>query len=126
MDGPQTHVGRILVIARPALGRMVEATLRGAGYEVYRTPGDLDFVVRVARLRPHMAIVALDLPWMDALEAVQPLIEEARPVPVLLLGEAQGDPRLDGVPRLPLAVDAALLLTTVSGLLATPDPRPGG
>jgi DNA-binding response OmpR family regulator len=107
-------------VARPTLGRAIATTLRAAGYEVHRTPGDADLDGLVARLQAHLAIVALDLPWLNAIDAVSPLIDRRRPV--LLLGDAGGDSRVEGVPRLPLLLNAALLLEAVSSLLVSSDP----
>ena len=121
MYGSHAVTARIVVLAPPTVGRRVDVILRSVGYEVHRTPDDGNLGHLVARLRPRLVIVTLDIRWVNAVEAVHPLLAGTRPVPVLLLGEEQGDPRLDGVPRLPLAVDAALLLTTVRGLLATSD-----
>jgi DNA-binding response OmpR family regulator len=103
----------------------VEAALGAAGYEVHRTPGGADLAVPAARLRPSLVVVALDLPWADALEAARPLLAGPRPVPVLLLGEPGDDARADGVPRLPLATDAAGLRAAVAGLVAAPGPTGG-
>ena len=114
--------GRILVVARPGLGRAVEAVLGAAGFEVHRTPGGADLGVPAARLRPALVVVALDLPWADPLGAVRPLLAGPRPVPVLLLGEPGDDPRADGVPRLPLATDATRLRSAVADLVAVPEP----
>jgi CheY-like chemotaxis protein len=120
----QADIARIVVMARPAFGRTVEHILRGAGYEVHRTPDDGILHSLVTRLRPHLVIIDLNIPWSDAAELVHDLIKRPRPVPVLLLGDAEGDPRLDGVPRLPLVVDATLLLAAVSSLIATFDSGP--
>jgi chemotaxis response regulator CheB len=120
----EAGVIRIVVMARPALGRIVEAILRNASYEVHRTPDDGIFHSLVARLRPQLVIVELDIPWVDTAELVHHLLKRPRPVPVLLLGQAKGEPRLEGVPRLPLAIDTTLLLATVSSLLATFDSGP--
>jgi CheY-like chemotaxis protein len=114
---------RIVVLARPQLGRSVEATLRNAGYEVHRTPDHLHLGALAVRLRPDLIIVALDLPWVDAIDAVELLREEEPSVPVLLLGDAGGDRRLNGRTRLPLAVDPLLLLATLDCLLAADQPE---
>ncbi len=119
MNEPPAAVCRIVIMARPALGRAVEEILRGAGNEVHRTPGDGDLRSLVARLRPHLVIVALDIPWVDAIAAVQSLLDGSRRVSVLLLGTARSDPRLDGVVRLPVPVDPRTLLSEVNGLLTT-------
>ena len=121
MDRSLGGLGRIIVMARPARGRRLGATLRGAGYEVHRTPDDGDLARLVARLRPHAVIVTLDIPWIDALDVVQPMIAGARSVPVLLLGEAEDDPRLEGHPRLPLEVNAARLLAAIGRLVGFSD-----
>ncbi len=128
MDQRASATGRILVVARPMLARSVEATLCPAGYEVHRTPGGEDLGGSAARLRPHLVVVALDLPWIDAALAVQPLVARPRPLPVLLLGEEAADVRLARVPRLPLALDAARLLAAVAELLrlAGGYPSPAG
>jgi DNA-binding response OmpR family regulator len=124
----QARVGRVVVLAHPVVGRRVEDILRRAGHEVHRTPDDGQLHHLVARLRPHLVIIALDFPRIDAAEVVHSihqLIRRARTVPVLVLGEIAEDSRLDGIPQLPLAVDTHLLLGMVSTLLATEDPRPG-
>jgi hypothetical protein len=110
---------RIVVLARPGLGRRVEAILRSDGHEVYRTPDDGNLGALVSRLRPQLIIVALDIPWAGFQGSTQLLIEQMRPVPVLLLGEVEGDTQLDGIPRLPLAFDPWLLQAKVRGLLTT-------
>ena len=125
MNELQTGVGRIVVLAQPAVGRMVEAILHNAGHEVHRTPDDGMLSHLVARLRPHLVIVALDIPWVSTADVVHQLTTLPRSIPVLLLGEAEDDPRLDAHPRLPLAVDAGLLLAAVSSLLTTADLGPG-
>jgi DNA-binding response OmpR family regulator len=125
MDQRVGGPSRILVVARPGLGRAVEAALRGAGYEVHRTPGEADLAVPAARLRPALVVVALDLPWADALGAARPLLAGPRPVPVLLLGEPGDDARADGMPCLPLAIDAARLRAAVVALVAAPAPVGG-
>ena len=122
MDEQRARLGRIVVVARPTFGRGLEATLRTAGYEVHRTPGDANLTGLVTRLQAHAIIIALDLPWLNAIDAVYPLLDRRRPMPVLLLGETGDDPRVDGLIRLPLTVDAARLLEAVAGLLSNPDP----
>jgi len=124
MDELQADIARIVVMARPAFGRTVEAILRSAGYEVHRTPDDGNLHRLVTRLRPHLVIIDLNIPWGDAAELAHGLIKRPRPIPLLLLGDAEGDPRLEGVPRVPLVVDATLLLAAVSGLIATFDSEP--
>ena len=112
---------RILVVARPSDGRPVEAVLRGAGYEVHRTPVDADLELLVWRLRPHLVIIALNIPWGEGVTAVQPLLEGAWPRSILLLGETASDARVVGLPRLPLGVEPGRLLAAVNCLLAAPD-----
>jgi DNA-binding response OmpR family regulator len=116
---------RILVVARPDLGRVLAGALRAGGYEVYRTPGDSDLFAVVARLRPHLTIVALDLPWVDAREIVQPLRAGPTAAPLLLLGEADAGSVIDDTPRLPLTVDAAQLLAAVALLVSSSRRQPG-
>jgi hypothetical protein len=119
MDRSHGDLGRIIVMAQPARGRKLEALLRGAGYEVHRTPDDGDLVRLVARLRPHAVIVTLDIPWINVLDVVHPMFAGARSVPVLLLGEVEDDPRLGGYPRLPLEANAALLLAAIESLVGS-------
>ena len=109
---------RVVVVARPQLGRSIEGTLRAAGYEVHRTPDGLNLDALAARLRPHLIIVALDLPWVDVIEVVGLGSKDEASASILLLGDGGSDPRLDGTPRLPLPVEPAVLLATVDGLLA--------
>lgn len=110
---------RILVVARPTVGRVVEAILTQAGYEVHRTPGDDDLIWLVARLRPQAVIAAVDIPWLDLLDSMRPLFDGPRPIPVLLLGETSDADGLSHMPQLPLPVDAMSLLREVRCLLAT-------
>jgi DNA-binding response OmpR family regulator len=124
MDTQPAGPARILVLARPALGRAVAATLGDAGYEVYRSPDAANLGAVAARVSPRLIIVALDLPWVDALAAARLLPADRRRVPVLLLGEPNGGTLVGGLPHLPLPVDPARLLAVAGDLLATAAPAP--
>jgi DNA-binding response OmpR family regulator len=117
MDARPVAPIRIVVVARPSLGRQVESILRGDGHEVYRTPDAAGVVSLVARVRPHLVIVALDIPWADSEEAPHRLANGLFQAPVLLIGEADDDVRVDGVPRLSSPIDGPSLRTTVSRLV---------
>src|SRR5215217_3523181 len=122
MDTPPDRSARILVVARPALGRRVEVALRSAGHEVHRTPDPSATERLAARLRPSAVVVALDLPWGDALAAAHRLQDHGRPMPVLVLGnDGYGQ---NGFARLPLEADADELRAAVADLLIVP-PRGG-
>lgn len=118
MDTPPNHPARILVVARPALGRRIEVALRSAGHEVHRTPDPSATEVLVARLRPGAAVIALDLPWGDAHAAAHRLAAAANPVPVLVLGNDRHGPGRNGFAHLPLEADAGDLQEAVADLLA--------
>ncbi len=90
--------------------------LRQAGYVVHRTPSEVDLTLLVARLRPCLVVIALDLPWGDAVATVLLLLCQPNPVQLLLLGDSD-DMAIAGVPRLPRDPGDALLLTAVRRLL---------
>jgi hypothetical protein len=94
----------------------LESTLRGGGYEVYRTPDETNLDDLVTRLRPDVVIVSLDSPWVDVTHVIRSLTAGRWPVPVLLIGDAPDGSRFDGTPRIPLAADAATLLASVERL----------
>ena len=75
MDTQPAAPLRIVVMARPSLAREAEAILRGDGHEVYRTPDDASLVALVARVRPHLVIIALDIPWADSVRTPRLLVE---------------------------------------------------
>jgi CheY-like chemotaxis protein len=120
MDVPPVQPARILVLARPAIGRRLEVVLRSAGHEVYRTPDPAAAERLATKLHVEVVVVALDLPWGDALAAAEHLRDGERPVPVLLLGNET--PR-DGFPRLPVGADAEDVRTAVSDLSANWDTK---
>lgn len=120
MDAPPDHSARVLIVARPVLGRKVEVALRSAGHEVHRTPDPSAAEQLVARLRPNAVVVALDLPWGDALAAAHRLRDGMRPVSVLVLGNDGHGSGQDGFARLPLDIDAPELRAAVADLLALP------
>lgn len=107
----------IVVMARPTLARVVAMTLRGEGYEVYRTPDDGGLGALVRRVRPHLVIIAGDLPWADAVNAPLDWVARLHPVPVLFIGETDTDPGATGF-------DGALLLSTVGGILGAQEEGP--
>jgi DNA-binding NtrC family response regulator len=115
---------RTVVVARPKLARQLEELLRGDGHEVYRTPDAAGVVSLVERVRAHLVIIALDLPWADSAEAPHRLAERVHQVPVLLIGEAGDDERVGDIPRLSSPIDGASLRTTVSRLLGLANAEP--
>ena len=116
MGNNRPRSDRVLLVARPHSGRPVAATLRRAGFEVHRTPCDVDLADLAIRLRPRLVIVILDLPWGDAFAAVELLLDGAWVGPLLLLGETGRDSRVDRLPHLPLDVDDLRLLDAVQSL----------
>lgn len=108
---------RIIVLARPDLARQVEAILRGSGHEVYRTPDAGGVASLVARIRPHLVIIALDIPWADATETPYGLASQIPQVPVLLIGDVNGDGRAAALPRLPSPINTVDLQEMVTRLL---------
>jgi DNA-binding response OmpR family regulator len=125
MVATQTEIpSRILVVARPALGRAITGTLDGAGHEVHRTPDAANATGLVRRLRPDLVVIGLDLPWYDGVLAALRLTAGAPEVPLLLVGETSADPRVSTLPRLPSDVDADGLRDAVSELLRVPSTAP--
>jgi hypothetical protein len=114
------HEGnRILVIARPALGRRIAEILGTAGYEVYRTPSGFEIAALADRIRPHLGIVSVDLLVHDGVGAALALREEALCRSVLLIGDASLDRRADRFPIVS-ATDPTMLLCTVAHMLRSP------
>ena len=111
-------------MARPRLAREAETILRRDGHEVYRTPDDSSLVELVTRVRPHLVIIGLNLPWADSVHEPHHWIERLHPVPVLLIREAPDERRLDGIPRLPAEFDQEHLVRMVSQLLTMADVEP--
>jgi hypothetical protein len=118
MDTPPDRLARILVVARPVLGRKVEMALRSAGHEVHRTPDPSAAERLAARLRPGAVVVALDLSWGDALEAANRMHDGKQRMPVLVLGNDRHGGCQNGFPHLPLDTDAGKLRAAVADLLA--------
>lgn len=122
MEPPPDRSARILVLARPSIGRRLEVALRSAGHEVHRTPDASATEQLAVRLRPGAVVVALDLPWGDALDAAHRVRGLEPPVPVLVLVSDNYAGSPNGYPRLPLDVDAGDLQAAVAELLdSSPD-----
>jgi hypothetical protein len=120
MNTPPDTSSRILVIARPALGRYIEIALRAVGHEIYRTPDPSSAESLAARLRPRAAVVALDLPWGDAAAAADILAHGERAIPVLVLGEFCGHDVQNGFLHLPSTVDGTTIQEAMADLLKLP------
>jgi hypothetical protein len=108
---------RILVVAKPTLGRSLEAILRGADYEVHRIPDVRLLETVVTRLRPHVVISALSLASLENFAAGRLSFPKRRSIPVLLLGDADSDPEHDSPPILPLPIESARLLESICHLI---------
>lgn len=106
------------MVSRPLDGRPIEAVLRGAGYEVHRTPLDGDLESLVLSLRPRLVMIALNLPWGNATTAVQRLVDRDWAGSILLLEAAGTVAPWPGLPRLPLGVGPNLLLETIDRLIS--------
>lgn len=115
---PAGEHARILVVARPATGRVLVASLNEAGYEVHRTPGGLGLNELVQRIRPDLAIVALEPTWFDGRSVAESLAGAKRPVPVLIIGEPKIVSTNNHVAQLPMNVDLESLLAAIAHLLA--------
>ncbi|MCC6315907.1 MAG: hypothetical protein IT337_18060 [Thermomicrobiales bacterium] len=122
MGGFRIDHQTIVVVAHPERGRALEAVLRSAGYEVHRTPGETDLRELAARVWADLVIIALDIPWFDAAAAIRRLLAGSRPIPMLLLGDAN-PVGLDDIPRLPLTVGSETLLAATATLVATEEVR---
>jgi hypothetical protein len=122
MDAQREVTIRTVVVARPKLARHVEAILSSEGHEVYRTPDAAGVASLIVRVRPHLVIIALDIPWADSTETPLFWDDGRRSVPVLLIGDIEDDHRLTGFPRLPSEFIADYLIATVAELLTVSDP----
>jgi DNA-binding NtrC family response regulator len=80
---PQT---RILVVARPNLGRSIAEALTVAGHEVHRSPQPVNIEALVRSLEPDAVLISVDLPWTDPLALAETLRARPHPAPVLLIG----------------------------------------
>ena len=109
---------RVVVIARPVLGRRIANALRAVGYEVYRTPSAIDVAELHDRIRPDLAIVETELFDHDGVGAALELRAESISLPVLLVGDATGDPRAADFPILS-SVESGCLVATVAHLLSS-------
>jgi hypothetical protein len=113
---------RILIIARPGLGREVNNTLAAAGYEVYRSPDAAEVAATVKRLRPDLVIIALDLPWYDSTAAARIVGALDNPVPIMLLDHTARDSRPGETSKPTAAIEGKPILKAVNELLR--DSRP--
>ena len=111
-----TERRRVVVIARPALGRRIADVLSAVGYEVYRTPSAFGIAQLHDRIRPDLAIIATNLLGQDAIAAALELRAESGGLPVLLVGDASGDCRAANFPMLS-SVDPGHLTVTVARML---------
>lgn len=107
---------RILVVARPNLGRSVADALTAAGHQVHRSPRPADVDALVRSLAPDAALVSLDLPWADPLELAAELRGQPHPVPVLLIGAGDDD----ALPRIEPDADPDRLRARVGELVTAP------
>jgi DNA-binding response OmpR family regulator len=117
MASPALERIRIVVIARPFVGRRLVDQLATAGYEVYRTPSAIDTSALCGRVRPQLAIVAIDQLTDNGITTALELRAAAIRVPVLLLGDAGDDPRAAELPILPSSSDSQTLLNAIERLL---------
>jgi DNA-binding NarL/FixJ family response regulator len=113
---PATH-RCVLVVARPERGRAIAEILAAVGLEVHRTPDAANALSTARRLHPDLAVITLDLPWFDGLDAVEALRVFKPPLPLVVLGEVSDAKDIRGVTVLPNAVDRTRLLEAVTGLL---------
>lgn len=77
---------RILIFARPNLGRSVAEALTAAGHQVHRSPQPVNIEALIRSLAPDAALISVDLPWADPLALAEALRARSHPVPVLLIG----------------------------------------
>ena len=111
-DTPRT--ARILIVARPALSRAISSALSAAGYEVHRTPDAASAVEAARRLRPHVAIVASEIPGSSG-EVVARLLRASRvSLPVILMGETPTPAELEAIVGVPRDVTPAELLAVIA------------
>ena len=116
MNESSTKPRRILVVARPSLGRSVAAALTAAGHQVHRSPRPADLAALVRSLEPDAALVSLDLPWADPRELAAELRARPHPIPVLLIGDCQDD----ALPQIGADADPEQLRARVNALIAAP------
>src|SRR4051794_18672591 len=120
---PALETARIVVIARPAVGRQIVQSLVGSGYEVFRTPSALDLASLVDRIRPHLAIIAVDLIGCDGIEAALEIQSQTSGGQILLFGEADGDRRASELPIVSSIGSARAFQSTVQNMLRLTRPN---
>ena len=115
MSAVVVQPSRILVIARPPLARRTIDALAPEGYELHHSPCHCVAVLRWP-FAPNLAVISLEMPWLEPLALAAELGSSACPMPVLLLTGA--DTRdLGGWPRIPADADPAQLRRAVADLL---------
>lgn len=111
---------RVVVLARPELARQVESILHEAGHEVYRTPDASGIATLIGRVRPHLVIIACDIPWADGPESPLHVASRLHQVPVLLIGDARHIGSHAAIPQVPSPIDQDTLHVMVARLLNRP------
>ena len=120
---PDTHrSARVLIVARPALSREISTTLTAAGYEVHRTPDAASAVEVARRLRPHLAIVANEIPGSSGQNVAKLLRSSQSTIPVILLGMANDDPQTGDLVQIPAHPDPQVLLRIVAARINPTNP----
>jgi hypothetical protein len=113
---------RLLLVARPAVGRPLAARLRHASYTVFRSPGESSLPKVIERVRPRLLLLVVPVPWLE-IEAVHQARRISRwPVPLLVLCDIEGDGRLVIVERTDDGIDPDPLLQAVTLLLTDGEP----
>lgn len=121
---PDLHQSaRLLIVARPALSREISTTLTAAGYEVHRTPDAASAVEAARRLRPHLAIVATEIPGSSGQAVAKLLRDNHTDIPIILVGMDVEDPDANDLVLIPANPDPQMLLRLVAARLngASPD-----
>jgi DNA-binding response OmpR family regulator len=94
MLDPLSH-GTVLVVTGSAHGREILSTvLRRAGYEVLPAGDGEDALVRFARTRPDLVLLALDLPGMSGWDLLARLRERSGVPIAVISGQAEDGSRV--------------------------------
>jgi DNA-binding response OmpR family regulator len=88
--GPAEPAATVLVVEdSPDISHVLRLLLSRAGYEVHSVPDGEGAIRDLPRLRPHVAIIDVQLPGMSGLDLCRELRERAPDPPLIMLLSAR-------------------------------------
>jgi DNA-binding response OmpR family regulator len=100
----ETKLPVILLVALPSVGRDLALRLGSDRFEIHRTPDLESASETIRRLRPDLAVVALDSPDLTTETIVDPLRAHVAGLPVIVLSSP--NPGMDDPDVIELDLDA--------------------